>query len=217
MEINARFFTWDGVMPGKNIDWEISPEERDWGLLVSSSSKGASSVPWLPRGQTSSKHSMTSQGEEVIILMCSALVQPQLELSVQGWDPTVKKDVKVLECIQGGQQSWWKVWRAVMSGWGLWIYMVWRNGGWGATSLLPNSFLRRGRSEWDAELLSPESSGRVRGNSSKLPHGRNRLGIEQFYTKKVVKHWKGLPGEVANAPSLPVLKRYLDKALNKRP
>lgn len=99
---NARFCPQGGITPGTSIDWEISSEERDPGLPFSSSSKGASSVPWLPRGQSPSchKHSMTSQEKEVIILLCSALAQPQLELCVQCWDPPVRKDVRVLECIQ---------------------------------------------------------------------------------------------------------------------
>lgn len=84
--------------------------------------------------------------------------------------------------------------------------------------MLPNSFLRRGGREGGAELLSLGSGGRMHGSGSKLPHGRNRLVIRKpFNTKKVVKHWNRLPGEVVNASSLSVLKRYLDKALNNRP
>ena len=47
-----------------------------------------------------SKHSITSQSKEVMILLYSALVWPHLEYCAQFWAPQFKKVVKVLECIQ---------------------------------------------------------------------------------------------------------------------
>jgi len=77
------------------------------------------------------------------------------------------------------------------------------------------SFLRRGRGEGGAELFSLGSSDRTHGNGSKLRQGRFRLDIKKhFFTKRVVKHWNRPPGEVVDAPSLLLFKRYLDNALN---
>ena len=76
-------------------------------------------------------------------------------------------------------------------------------------------FVRRGSGEGGADLFSLASRDRMRGNGSKLRHGRFRLGIRKhFFTKKVVKHWNRLPREVVTAPCMSVFKKHLDNALS---
>jgi len=59
-----------------------------------------------------------------------------------------------------------------------------------------SSFLRRGRGEGRAEVLSLGISDRTHGNGAKLRWGRCRLDIRKhFFTKKGVKHSNRLPRE----------------------
>jgi len=64
-------------------------------------------------------------------------------------------------------------------------------------------------------IFSRACGNRTRCNGFKLREGRFRLDTrKKFFTMRVVKHWKRLPREVADAPSLENFKARLDGALS---
>jgi len=163
------------------------------------------------------KRSMASRSREGILLLYSALVRAHLEYSVQLWSPQHRKDMNLLERVQGRATK-------MIQGMEHLSYKE-RLRELGLFSLEKRSlqgdliasfqYLKGDCKKAEEGLFTRSCRDRTSHNGFKLKKGRFRLDIRKtFFTVRVVRHRNRLAREVVDVPSLAVFKARLDGALS---
>jgi len=163
------------------------------------------------------KRSVASRSREGILLLYSTLVRSHLESCVQVWRPQHRKDMDLLERGQGRATKMIQglehlSYEERLRELGLFSLEKRRLQG---HHLAAFQYLKGAYRKDRDNLFSKACCDRTRSKGFKLTEGRFRPGIRKnFFIMRLVKHWKRLPREVMEAPSLETFKARLDGALS---
>jgi hypothetical protein len=195
-----------------------STTERDLGVVIDRTGKSSGQCILAARKANivlgMIKRNISFKSKDVIVRLYKALVRPRLEFCVQAWCPYLRKDIDMIERVQGRATKLIEGFRDLsyyerLSRTGL-ISMEKRR----VRGDLIHVFkmLKDGDKGDFNKFFEIQLSNRTRGHNCRIVKHRSHLDIRKyFFSQRVVNSWNSLPQDVIDAESVNTFKNRLDR------
>lgn len=192
-------------------------EESDLGVIISSDLKPSkqcvSAVKKANMTLGMIKRHIVSRDKDTIIRLYKGLVRPKLEYCIQSWNPTLVKDIELLEQVQHRATKLIPEishlpYEERLKYLNLTTLELRRHRG----DLIEVFKILNGKEGIPKEKLFSHNTSITRGNSFKLSKPRTRLNIRRtFFSQRVINEWNHLPDNIVTSETINQFKNRVDK------
>ena len=192
-------------------------EETDLGVIISGDLKPSKQCIAAVKKANMTlgmiKRHIVSRDKNTILRLYKGLVRPKLEYCIQAWNPSLIKDIELLEQVQHratklipeiSHLSYHERLKYLH----LTTLELRRHRG----DLIETFKILTGKEGISSNSLFSFNNNVTRGNSFKLNKSRCRLNIRQtFFSQRIINAWNQLPEHVVNAETVNCFKNRLDR------
>ena len=192
-------------------------EETDLGVIMSCDLKPSKQCACAVKKANMTlgmiKRHIVSRDKTIILRLYKGLVRPKLEYCIQAWNPSLVKDIELIEQVQHRATK-------LIPGIAHWPYHdrlkelhlttleLRRHRG----DLLETFKILKGKEGIECDKLFTLNTSVTRGNSLKLNKPRSRLNVRQnYFSQRVINAWNQLPNEVIEQDTVNGFKNAIDK------
>ena len=203
-----------------SMDGEILQEvqeETDLGIIISNDLKPSKQCVSAAKKANMTlgmiKRHIVSRDKKTILRLYKGLVRPKLEYCIQSWNPSLSKDIELLEQVQ------YRATKIIpelsnlpyherLKRLNLTTLELRRHRG----DLIETFKILKNKEGVPKERLFIMNNSSTRGNSLKLIKPRCRLNVrQQFFTQRIINAWNRLPENVISADTVNGFKNSIDK------
>ena len=192
-------------------------EETDLGVIISNDLKPSKQcVSAVKKGNMTLgmiKRHIVSRDKSTIVRLYKSLVTPKLEYCIQSWNPSLIKDIELLEQVQHRATKLIPEishisYHERLKHLNLSTLELRRHRG----DLIETFKILKGKEGIPMNSLFSLNTSVTRGNSLKLNKPRSRLNIRQnFFSQRVINAWNQLPEFVISSTSVNGFKNTIDR------